>query len=299
MNNFDVIIIGQGPAGISSAIYAGRGGMSTFVAGCDPKVAGDYQIDNYFGFPDDITGKELVDRGVRQAKKFGCHISCEKALKIEMLDDGFFSVKTEKESYRACVVILATGVSRKKPKIENMDTFEGRGVSYCVSCDGFFFRDKDVIVAGEGTYAANQAMELLTYTPKVSISTLGKPLDMDSTFTDKLAKSGIKIIEKNIVKLNGSKVLESVQYDDGSEAGTDGLFIALGDASSSDFAASLGVITSGIFIRVDDSQRTNVPGIFAAGDCTGGFMQISVAVGEGAKAAKSAIEYVKKKCRAK
>ena len=297
MKNCEIMIIGQGPAGLSSAIYTGRGGMRTIIAGCDPKVAGDYQIDNYFGFSEVITGRELIARGVLQARKFGTEILCDKVLKIVMDEDGQFTVKTENETYRSCAVILATGVSRRKPKIGDLEKFEGRGVSYCVSCDGFFFRGKNVIVAGEGTYAANQALELLSYTPNVKIATMGKGLKIDEKFSASLKSAGIEIIEQGIAGLKGGQVMEALVLDDGRELKADGLFLALGDASSTDFAYSLGVITSDIFIKVNENQETNVPGVFAAGDCTGGFLQISVAVGEGAKAARSAMEYVKKRCR--
>lgn len=155
------------------------------------------------------------------------------------------------------------------------------------------------MVAGEGNYAANQAIELKEYTPNVSIATLGKKSTLSEEYLKKLEDLEIEIIEKNISTLNGKDKLTSVTFEDGTDNETDGLFIAMGDASSLDFALSLGVFTEGNFIQVDREMQTNAPGIFAAGDCTGGFLQISVAVGEGAIAAKSAIEYVRKICRGK
>jgi thioredoxin reductase (NADPH) len=298
MTNPEILIIGQGPAGLSAAIYTARAGLATLVLGTEPKVAGDYDIDNYFGFPDTISGKELIGRGAAQARKFGVTIERERVLGIHFADAGGYTVATDKRELSACSIILATGVERKKPAIGNLADFEGRGVSYCVSCDGYFFKNRKILVAGEGNYAANQALELLSYSPSVSICTLGKQPAMNEEFAASIEKAGIPVIQKNITALKGDTRLTGAVLDSGETLDVDGLFVAVGDASSTDFARSLGMFTNGNFIQVDGEQKTNVPGIFAAGDCTGSFLQISVAVGEGARAAKSAIEYVKKICRA-
>jgi thioredoxin reductase (NADPH) len=297
MEKVEILIIGQGPAGLSAAIYTARAGIATLIVGSEPKVAGNYSIDNYFGFPETITGKELIDRGVIQAKKFGVAIERERVFGIHTGDNDTFVVKTDKREIIACSVILATGIERKAPNIANIAEFEGRGVSYCVSCDGYFFKNKKITVIGEGNYAANQALELLQYSSMVRICTMGKPIAMNPEFIKHIQSAGIPVIEKNISMLKGAARLTHVVFDSGEELETDGLFIAMGDASSVDFARSLGIFTNGNFIQVDNEQKTNMPGIFAAGDCDGGFLQISVAVGEGARAAKSAIDYVKKICR--
>ncbi|PKL17599.1 MAG: NAD(P)/FAD-dependent oxidoreductase [Spirochaetae bacterium HGW-Spirochaetae-5] len=297
MKESEVIIIGQGPAGLSAGIYTSRAGINTLILGCEPKIAGDYDIDNYFGFPETLSGKDLIERGMKQAERFGASISCDRVIGIHFDDTGRYIVKTENDEYRTCAVILATGVSRKKPPIPGFEKYDGKGISYCVSCDGFFFKGKRVIVAGEGLYAANQALELVNYTPDVSICTLGKESTITDEFMKQLEEKNIKIIGKGIASLHGDMNLEKITFTDGSEIDAAGIFIALGDASSVDFARSLGVITEGNFIQVDRDMNTNAPGIFAAGDCTGGFLQISVAVGEGAVAGKSAIEHVRNTCR--
>lgn len=296
MQEVEALIIGQGPAGLSAAIYTARAGLKTKILGCEPKIAGDYDIDNYFGFEKTISGKELIDRGLMQASRFGVETECDRVLSIHFGDEGKYQVKTETQEIIACSIILATGVSRKKPPVNNLDNYEGKGVSYCVSCDGFFFRDKKVMVAGEGNYAANQAIELKEYTPHVSIATLGKEATISEDYRERLRELDIAIIDKGIASLNGKESLTSVTFDDGDDIETDGLFIAMGDASSLDFASSLGIFTEGNFIQVDREMKTNAPGIFAAGDCTGGFLQISVSVGEGAIAARSAIEHVRNLC---
>lgn len=297
MKESEVIIIGQGPAGLSAGIYTSRGGIKTGILGCEPKVAGNYDIDNYFGFPETLTGKELIDRGMKQVMRFGATVECDRVIGIHYNDTGRYIVKTENDEYSACAIILSTGVSRKKPRIPDLEKYEGKGISYCVSCDGFFFKGKKVIVAGEGLYAANQALELVNYTPDVSICTLGVKSTITEEYMKQLSARNIKVFETSITSIAGDTNIESVKFSDETELDVSGIFIALGDASSVDFAKSLGIITEGNFIQVDREMRTNAPGIFAAGDCTGGFLQISVAVGEGAIAGRSAIEYVRNTCR--
>lgn len=297
MERTECLIIGAGPAGLSAAIYTARAGLKTLILGCDPKVAGDYDIDNYFGFSEAISGRELIMRGRRQAERFGALAVCDKVLAIHYADEGGFTVTTESSEYHACALILATGVSRVRPKIKHLPDFEGRGVSYCVSCDGFFYRQKPVVVVGEGNYAANQALELTTFTPNVTVIANGKPLTMDESFQQRLKDTGIAILEKKIDALQGEQTLSNLVFEDGETMAVDGLFVAMGEASSLDFSYSLGLERNGIFIAADREQKTNIPGVFAAGDCVGNFLQISVAVGEGAKAARSAIDFVKKNCR--
>ncbi len=294
MDKTQCLIIGTGPAGLSAAIYAARAGMDTLALGCEPKVAGDYDIDNYFGFPETITGKELIDRGVRQAQRFGAAIECEKVLDIHHGEAGGFVVKTIRREILAKAVIIASGVSRVRPGIDNIGGYEGKGVSYCVSCDGFFFRGKKVVVIGEGDYAANQALNLTNFTSDVTIYTQGKKPAMNGDFTDQLAQAGIAVIEDKIVSLKGNGGLEEIVLENGEALPADGLFVALGEASALDFAKTLGLSIKGAFIEADHLQQTNIPGVFAAGDCVGRFLQISVAVGEGAKAGRAAISFIKK-----
>ncbi len=294
MDKTQCLIIGAGPAGLSAAIYTARAGMDTLALGCDPKVAGDYDIDNYFGFPETISGKELLDRGARQAARFGAALQCERVLDLHHGDNGGFTAKTIKREVQADAVIIAAGVSRVRPGVKNIDDYEGKGVSYCVSCDGFFFRGKKVFVLGEADYAANQALNLLTYTRDVSICTQGKAPTFNGDFAKRLEKENIPVITGKIETLSGENGLESVTFNDGTADTVDGLFVAMGQASALDFAKTLGVAVKGSFIEADSRQHTNIPGVYAAGDCVGRFLQISVAVGEGAKAGRAAIGHIKK-----
>ena len=293
MENTQCLIIGSGPAGLSAAIYTARAGMTTVVAGCEPKIAGDYDIDNYFGFPETISGRELITRGIRQAERFGTKIVCQRVLAVHMAEDGSFDVKTDQDAFTAQAVIIAAGVNRVRPGIANIGDYEGKGVSYCVSCDGFFFRGRKVLVVGEGNYAANQALELTNFTSDVAVYTQGKAAAMDEPFATALAKAGIPVLTTKIVSLAGEPAMTGAVLEDGMTIPAEGLFVAMGQASALDFAKTLGVATRGAFIEADHEQKTNVPGVFAAGDCVGHFMQISVAVGEGAKAGRAAIAHIK------
>lgn len=298
MEKTDILIIGQGPAGLSAAIYTARAGMRTLIVGCAPKVAGDYEIDNYFGFTETITGKELIERGRAQAAKFGVEMRCDRVLAVHQNGEQRFVAKTEEGEIEATALILATGVSRVRPGIANLGDYEGKGVSYCVSCDGYFMRGKPVMVVGEANFAANQALELLQYTPSVQVCTQGKAPEMSEEFLWRLQESGIPVLQKKIASLAGNGGLEQVVMDSGEQIDAQGLFIAMGQASSNDFAYSLGLLRNGQFIDTDREQRTNIPGVFAAGDCVGRFLQISVAVGEGALAGRAAISHVKESRRA-
>jgi thioredoxin reductase (NADPH) len=150
------------------------------------------------------------------------------------------------------------------------------------------------MVVGEGNFAANQALELLQYTPHVSICTQGKEPAMNEDFLSQLDQKGIVVLQDKIVSLSGDGGLEEITLQSGRRLDVQGLFIAMGEASSSDFAYSLGLVRNGHFIDTDRDQCTSVPGVFAAGDCVGRFLQIGVAVGEGALAGREAINYVKK-----
>lgn len=294
MDKTQCLIIGTGPAGLSAAIYTARAGMDTLALGCEPKVAGDYDIDNYFGFPETITGKELIDRGVKQARRFGAQIECERVLDIHHGESEGFVVKTIRREIEAKAVVIASGVARIRPGIDNIADFEGKGVSYCVSCDGFFYRNKKVIALGEGNYAANQALGLTNFTSDIAIYAQGKAPTINGDFTAQLEEASIPVVNRKIVSLKGENGLEAAVLDGGETIPLDGLFVAMGEASALDFAKTLGVTTKGAFIEADYEQKTNIPGVFAAGDCVGRFLQISVAVGEGAKAGRAAISHVKK-----
>lgn len=286
----NVIIIGNGPAGISAALYTTRAGIETTVIGKDfGALAKATEIENYFGFKQPISGKDLISSGIEQAKRLGAKIISDEVLGISYNDK--LVVQTKTDEYSADCVVLATGSSRSTPAIEGLNQFEGHGVSYCAVCDAFFYRGKDVAVLGNGEYALHEALELLQTSKSVTILTNGME---PST----LIPDTIKINKKKIKSLSGIDKLEKVIFEDNSTLDIDGLFIAMGVAGSADLARKIGAYTENNKVVVDEYMATTIPGLYAAGDCTGGLLQISKAVYEGAKAGTEIVKYLRKNKKA-
>jgi len=281
----DVIILGNGPAGISAATYAARAGLSTMVIGRDSGAltkAG--EIENYYGFPSPVSGEQLVQNGIEQASRLGAEMISDEIVGITY--DGQFTMQSKTNEYRASTVILATGASRRAPKIQGLREFEGKGVSYCAVCDAFFYRGKSVAVFGEGDYALHEAMELLPVVGSVALLTNGKEPSVEFP-------KEVTVYKNEISSFQGNTVLSSVVFKDGSNLPISGVFIAVGVAGSSDFAKNLGAETAGTTIVVDENMQCTIPGLYAAGDCTGGMLQIVKAAYDGAKAAMGVIKRIR------
>lgn len=281
-----LIIIGDGPAGASAALYALRGNIDTTVIskgyGALEKA---HAIENYYGLATPLPGKELHDLGVSQVRKLGADIVSKEVVGISF--DGKFKVLTADKEFSADALIIATGTSRKVPRIKGIADFEGLGVSYCAVCDGFFHRGKDVAVLGSGKYALHEAQALLPIAGSVTVLTDGASPDVEFP-------SEIKVDERKISHLDGSPMaLSTVVFDDSSSMTISGLFIAQGSASSTDLARKVGIATDSNKIVVDENMATNIPGIFACGDCTGGLLQVSKAVYDGATAGNSVVKYLR------
>lgn len=284
---YDVIIIGSGPAGISAALYTSRAKLDTMVLSESggALVKAD-RIENYYGFVKPISGEKLIADGIAQAKRVGAKMVNDQVVSIGY--DGTFLVKTKTKEYQTHSIILATGSNRTAPKIKGFKNYEGQGISYCAVCDAFFYREKDVAVLGCCEYALHEAAELLPIAKSVTIITNGVAPIPDFP-------SDIPIITKEIAAFEGENALESVRFTDDSVLKVAGVFVAIGVAGSSDLANKLGAQTEGLKISVDENMATNIPGLYAAGDCTGGMMQIAKAVYEGAKAGTEAVKYIRKR----
>lgn len=281
----NVIIIGNGPAGISTALYTTRAGIETTIIGKDYGALGKaHEIENYYGFREPISGKELIENGIEGAKRLGANLISDEVLGITFADK--LIVSTKSKEYSADSVVIATGTSRSAPKIKGLKEFEGHGVSYCAVCDAFFYRGKDVAVLGDGEYALHEALELLSTSNSVTILTNGK--QPSATIPD-----NIKVNTNSILSLEGNEVIDSVIFEDGSSIAVSGVFVAIGVAGSTDLAKKIGAMTENNKIIVNDKMATNVPGLYAAGDCTGGLLQISKAVYEGAKAGTEIVKYLR------
>lgn len=286
----DMVVIGNGPAGITAAIYAARAGLGITVIGRDYGALGKAdKVENYYGFASPINGKQLIDQGIEQAKRLGVDIVKGEVTGIGY--DGEYIVKAGSDEYKAPIVVMATGSPRKKPSIKHLEEYEGKGVSYCAACDAFFYKGKDVAVLGCCDYALSEALELAPIAGSVTIVTNGEtPI---SSIPD-----SISVIPTKIASLSGDATLDGIVFEDGTSLDASGLFVAVGVAGSSDLAKKLGAHTAGTKITVDENMATNLPGLYAAGDCTGGLLQIAKAVHEGAKAGIEAVKYYRKLHRA-
>ena len=273
---YDVIVIGSGPAGITAAIYSKRRNLSILVIS---KGNGTLQkaekIDNYYGFENGISGKELYVNGIKQAKNLGIDFIEDEVINIEYINQ--FTIETVNSKYEAKAVILATGVSRNVPNIKGIKEFEGKGVSYCAVCDSFFYKGKDVAVLGDGNYAIHEFETLKPIASSVTILTNGNTMVENRD-------SSIEVNSKKIREFRGDTKLEKVEFEDNTIQNLKGVFIAMGTASSSDLARKIGARIENNNIVVNENMETTVPSLFACGDCTGGLLQISKAVYEGAKA---------------
>lgn len=282
-----ILIIGGGPAGLSAAIYAARAGLDATVV-CKDGGALDKtdKIENYFGFADVISGPELLARGRAQAQRLGAKLVQGEVTGVEYAERGF-AVKTTAGAFAADAVILATGAPRATPPIPGVREFEGRGVSYCAICDAFFYRGKAVAVLGEGEYALEEARTLLPVAASVTLLTGGAPAP------DSLP-DGLRVDTRQVAAVEGGDKVARVAFAEGEPLDVDGVFIAYGTAGSGDFARKLGAQVDGNRIQIGENGATAVPGLFAAGDCTGGLLQVAKAVSDGAQAALAAIQFVRK-----
>ena len=281
----NIIIIGGGPAGISAALYAARSGRDPLViehgAGGLKKAE---KIENYYG-GGTLSGQELYDRGIDQAKTLGVRILTAQVVGVEGFDT--FTVHTDQGDFDAKAVILATGTSRKAPVIPGLKELEGRGVSYCAVCDAFFHRGKKVAVIGNGDFALKEAEEIGNVASEVTILTNGLP----GAFS---RKPEYPVRTEKIQNLKGTDFLEGVELADGTGLEVSGVFVAIGTAGSTEIARRMGAeLTEKGNIRVDEEMRTTIPGLYAAGDCTGGLIQVVKAVYEGAVAGMEASRYTR------
>ena len=281
----DVVIIGSGPAGLSAALYILRAGFSVTVIGKDNGALEKAEsIQNYFGLERSMSGHELVETGKKQVRELGGNILQDEVVGIKW--DGDYTVSTVNTQISAKAIILTTGASRKRMKIKSLDRFEGYGVSYCAICDAFLYRGREVAVLGNGEYALHEIQELINITGPITLLTNG--MEPAADFPPQ-----VNIITTPLAELTGDQYLESIRFQDGTSLETSCLFVALGTAKGSDLARKLGIWLEDERIVVNEQMDTGLPGVFAAGDCIGGVLQVSVAVGEVAKAALSCIRYLR------
>ena len=285
---YDVIIIGAGPAGISAGLYIIRANLKVLILYKDQSALEKTdRIENYYGFEKGISGQDLYEAGIKQAKNLGVEVKKEEVTSIQFGENNQYTVITENQNYDTKTVIFATGNKKNVPKIKGIKEFEGKGISYCAVCDGFFYKNKDIAVLGNGRYAISETNALIHIANHITILTDGeKPPEIRAENVD--------IDTRKIREIKGDKKIEEIEFEDSTKMKTDGLFVALGVAGSNEFAKKLGILTQKDRIVVNENMETNIPGIYACGDCTGGLLQVSKAVYEGAKAGLQAIRYLRK-----
>ncbi len=282
----NIVIIGSGPAGVSAALYAVRAGVDTTIITKGPGALGRAEkIENYYGFAQPVSGAELERRSIENAKRLGVRFVTAEAVGLTYTDK--LTVETVDKNYPADAVILATGASRAVPRIPGFAGMEGHGVSFCAACDAFFYRGKDVAVLGSGEYALHEVQALLPVAKSVALLTSGSPLA--AQFPPE-----VKVYPQKVDAILGEKVVTGVQLSGGETLAVSGVFAALGVAGSTALARKIGAEVNGNRIVVDEKMQTTVPGLYAAGDCTGGLLQVAKAVYEGAQAGTEAAKALRK-----
>lgn len=282
----NIVIIGSGPAGVSAALYAARAGVETTVLTKGPGALDRAElIQNYYGFAEPISGAELERRGIEGAKALGVQFVTTEAVGLTYMDK--LTVETLAGDFPADAVILATGASRAAPHIPGLAGLEGHGISYCATCDAFFYRGKDVAVLGSGEYALHEVQALLPVVKSVTLLTNGSPLT--ASFPPE-----VTVCPEKVNAILGEERVSGVELSGGKTVALSGVFVALGVAGQRGAARKLGAEVDGNRILVDEHMQTTLPGLYAAGDCTGGLLQVAKAVYEGALAGTEAAKALRK-----
>ena len=296
MEKYDIIIVGGGPGGLTAGIYAGRQGTKNLIL--DKDLAGGIgrevpEMENYPGY-ENISGLKLVEIMKKQAEKNTEIHEFENVESIEK-DDYGFKVKTNKDEYLTKTVILATGSSHSHLNVKGEEEFLGRGVSYCATCDGLFFQDRNIIIVGGGNSALQEALYLNNLGCNVTVVHRRDEFRAQKHLQDMIKEKGINaILNATVEEIKGDMLVESVvlkdtRTDELKELPIDGVFISIGYVPHTELAQQLGVnLDETGHIIIDKEQKTNIEYVYAVGDVCAGLKQWIVACGEGAVAATSA-----------
>jgi len=296
---YDVLIIGTGPAGYTAAIYSARYNLNCIQIGEMPGglISEAPDVCNYPGFKS-ISGMELANKMEEQVKELGVEIVYDEVTAIHGKDSDF-KVETRRSEYRTKKIILATGQERRRLGLERENEFKGKGVSYCATCDAAFYDDKIVGVVGGGDAALASALLLSDHAEKVYILYRRDEFFRPEPIRIKEIEQRDKIeavFEVNVDRLIGEEKLEAVELDNSEKMEMDGLFIEIGSIPNSDLAEEVGInLTKNSYIKTDEERKTNISGIYAAGDVIDSpLKQAITAAGQGAEAASTAYEELKK-----
>lgn len=294
--HYDVAILGTGPAGLQAAIHAARKKVRVLVLGRAHKSSA-YRahIENYCCM-DRVVGTDLLQEGRKQVERHGAVFLEEDVLGVEPVEAGF---RVEAEGggvFTAAALVLAMGVSRNKLGVPGEKALFGKGVSYCVDCDGGFYREQPVAVIGGASAAVYGALTMLLYTPEVHL--ICWELEVSDPMAEKLKESAVTLhVGRDVQEIRGENEVASVVLDDGAELAVKGVFVELGARGAVSLAGTLGVALdpeSMQYVEVNRKQETSVPGVYAAGDICGPPWQVAKAVGEGCVAGLEAAAFARK-----
>lgn len=300
----DVVVIGGGPAGLTAAIYTGRGNLSTTVLEKGlpgGQIAQTHEVENYPGFPEVISGSELSERMVKQAEKFGARIIMEEVTGLKRNEEEHegayrFIVEGYDADYHAKAVIIATGANPRRLGVTGEDTFYGRGVSTCATCDGFFYRGKHVIVVGGGDAAVEEGMFLTKFADKVTVIhrrdelRANQEAQQRAFANDKMHWVWDTVVEEVLGDntVTGVRV-HNVKTGEERTIEADGVFIYIGHIPNTGYLNNVVDLRDSGYVDVRDEIFTNVEGVFAAGDVSDEvYRQLSTSVGAGTRAAMAA-----------
>jgi thioredoxin reductase (NADPH) len=300
-NEYQVLIVGAGPAGLSAAIYTARAGISTIVIGnpYESQVAKLGLIENYLGYGRGIQGLEYMEEAEKQTKANGAKIIYGNVISIEKQAISFLVKTDDDETFQAKAIILAMGARHRKMRIEGEDEYYAKGVSYCSVCDGALFQGKPTVVLGHGNGAAKSVLYLSNISSKVYLVCNKKELGADAIYKNRLKnRSNIEVYyNARATKIAGDEYVKEVIYKkDGEEKkiAAEGVFIEFGSVPNTLIAKQLGVeIDDKGFIKTKlETLETNIQGVFAAGDVCGRIRQMATAVGDGCTAATYVQNYL-------
>ncbi len=301
---YDLIVVGSGPAGLTAALYAAREGIDTLVierAGIGGQAGVTERLDNFPGFPEGISGSEFADRLRQQAERFGVEILQAQEVGAVGMDGQYRWVRTaDGREYRAWGVLLALGSTYRRLGVPGEEDFIGAGVHFCATCDGAFYRGKDVLVVGGGNSAGEESIFLTKFARKVTIATRDKQLSASKVVVQKVEEHPQIEVLTNVtpVEFKGNKRLGSVVLGDTgtgalTEVQPEGVFVFIGLSPNTGMVRELVELDPAGFVVTDATLQTSVPGIFAAGDCRGGSTkQAASAAGEGAAVALAIRRYL-------
>jgi thioredoxin reductase (NADPH) len=302
--DYELAIVGAGPAGYSAAIYAGRSGIKSAIF--DKGIGGGLasiapNIENYAGF-DAIPGMKLMEKMKKHAEKYTSLNLNEEVIDISKENDEFI-IKTKNQEYKVKAVLFATGTEHRKLNADGEKELSGKGVSYCATCDGFFFKEKKVAVVGGGNSALIEAIYLKQIgCSEVYVIHRRDQFRAEESYVTEAKEKGVRFVMNSTVeKINGENKVEYLDIknkktNEDSKINVDGVFISIGEIPQNDLAKKLGVtLDQNGYIKIDKMGRTNIKGVYAAGDITGGLRQVITAAAEGAVAALTTTESLGKK----